>query len=67
MNEFVSLAGTHTSSGLGPHIKVPAGGALFNLANDTGETKNVADQHPDRLRQMSEKLKAIVQAKRTRP
>jgi len=58
-----------TRDKLGPWgwYTTPQGGALFNLANDPGETKNVADQHPKVLKQMREKLDAIMQAKRTRP
>lgn len=46
---------------------VPEGGALFNLANDPGEQNNVADQHPEIVEQMREKLEAIRAAGRTRP
>jgi arylsulfatase A-like enzyme len=47
--------------------KLPDGGALYNLANDPGETKNIAKQHPKVVQQMSEKIEQIKQAHRTRP
>ncbi len=40
---------------------------LFDLSQDLGETKDVADRHPERVRAMAEKLAAAQKAKRTRP
>ncbi len=40
---------------------------LYNLADDPGETKNLAKQHPERLKRMLEKLEAIKTAGRSRP
>ena len=40
---------------------------LFHLADDPGETQNLAAQHPDRVRQMAARLQAIQDAGRSRP
>lgn len=58
-----------TRDKLGPWgwYTTPRGGALFNLADDPGETKNVSGKHPAIKKQMSEKLKSILDATRTRP
>ncbi|WP_193211944.1 sulfatase-like hydrolase/transferase, partial [Luteolibacter marinus] len=52
---------------LGPwtRVKVGAPGLLFNLADDPGETKDLAASHPDKLKQMAEKLEAIKSGKET--
>lgn len=52
---------TNTELGVDP------GGQLFDLSTDPGERKNVAKEHPDRLRAMSSKLTEIREAERTRP
>ena len=43
------------------------GPQLFNLANDIGESKNLAAEQPERVRAMSETLKRIVDQRRSRP
>jgi arylsulfatase A len=40
---------------------------LFNLAADPGETKNIANQHRERVQQMQAKLKDIQDSNRSRP
>jgi arylsulfatase A-like enzyme len=40
---------------------------LYNLANDLGETKNVAAEHPDRVREMTAVLDRIREQGRSRP
>jgi len=37
----------------------PSGGQLFNLAEDAGEKKNVAEQHPEMVKELSEVLDRI--------
>jgi arylsulfatase A-like enzyme len=46
---------------LGPwdSVTLAAPGGLYDLTNDPGETKNLAAQHPDRVRAMQAKLRAI--------
>ena len=40
---------------------------LYDLATDLSETKNVAAQHPDRVREMLAALEKMRSAGRTRP
>jgi arylsulfatase A-like enzyme len=40
---------------------------LYDLANDLGETRNLAAEHPDRLRAMADRLRALREAGRSRP
>lgn len=40
---------------------------LFNLAEDIGEKKNVAEQHPDVAKQLNEQLDRLISAGRSRP
>lgn len=50
--------------------KAPAKGGkaqLFNLADDIGETKDLADQQPGKLAEMQAQLRKIHDAGRTRP
>jgi arylsulfatase A-like enzyme len=42
-------------------------GQLYNLADDIGEQKNLATDHPERLREMAAQLQRIREAGRTRP
>ncbi|XAL99481.1 arylsulfatase [Phycisphaeraceae bacterium D3-23] len=53
-----------TREGLGPwrRAELPEPGGLYNLAEDPGETTNLADEHPDRVRTMRERLEAIREA-----
>ena len=39
---------------------------LYNLADDPGETRNVASEHPDVAKQMQEQLEQLIAAGRTR-
>lgn len=49
------------SDRVGKTDRVPAvAGSLFNLKNDLGETTNVAAQHPDKVRELTERMKAFV-------
>jgi arylsulfatase A-like enzyme len=43
------------------------GGMLFNLADDLGESKNLAAQHPDKVKELTALLDQIRKATRTRP
>jgi len=58
-----------TREGLGPwrNAKIDAPGALYNLADDPGEARDLAAQQPERVKQMQAKLQALRQAGRTRP
>ena len=47
--------------------KGPGKYELYNLADDPEEQKNLAGQHPERLKRMLEKLEAIKKAGRSRP
>ncbi len=40
---------------------------LYDLAHDLGETRNVADDHPDRAKTMAARLRSIREAGRSRP
>ncbi|MHB8898939.1 MAG: sulfatase family protein [Thermoguttaceae bacterium] len=44
-----------------------AGAELYNLADDLGETNNLAAQHPDRVREMTTLLQQIRDQGRSRP
>jgi arylsulfatase A-like enzyme len=45
----------------------PRGIQLFNLAEDAGESKNLAEQHPDKIKELSELLDQIRKNGRSRP
>lgn len=53
----------HTCDGLGPwrHVEIPPPGCLFNLANDPGETNNLANAHPDQAAALAARLAAITE------
>jgi len=40
---------------------------LYDLAQDLGETKNLAAQHPKRVKAMAAPLQSIREARRSRP
>jgi arylsulfatase A-like enzyme len=40
---------------------------LYDLAHDLGETKNLAEQHPERVKAMAARLRSIREAGRSRP
>ena len=44
-----------------------ASGRLFNLADDLGESKNLAGEHPDRVKELSDLLRRIRESGRSRP
>ncbi len=52
---------TATETGIAPVDQ------LFDLSQDLGETKNVATEHPDRVRAMATRLRTIREAGRSRP
>jgi len=56
--------GGRTRDGLGPwrNVQIPEVGMLFNLADDPGETNNVAKPQPAIAQQMREQLEAIQNA-----
>ncbi len=47
--------------------RAPATPELYNLADDLSETKNIAAQHPDIVKEMSAKLEEIKSKGRSRP
>ena len=47
--------------------RAPASAALFDLASDPGETRNLASQQPQRVAEMAALLDAIRSAPRSRP
>ncbi len=58
----------NTRDDLGPWKRASfPNGALFNLADDPGERKNLIDQHPDRAEALRAKLDEVKAAERTRP
>ncbi|MCC6355929.1 MAG: arylsulfatase [Verrucomicrobiae bacterium] len=61
--------GGRTRDKLGPwdEVAIPDTGFLFNLANDKGETRNLASEHPDRVSQMKELLEKVRASGRSRP
>ena len=52
---------TNTETGNDPD------GQLYNLADDLGETKNLAAKHPDKVKEMATRLEEIKQNNRSRP
>jgi arylsulfatase A-like enzyme len=54
-------ANTNTETG------ADAAARLFDLSTDLGETRDVAADHPDRVKAMSQRLEAIRNAGRSRP
>lgn len=52
---------TNTETGNTPDAK------LYDLANDPGETKNLALQFPERVKEMADRLTAILASGRSRP
>jgi arylsulfatase A-like enzyme len=50
-----------------PKAKPPARDELFNLADDLGETKNVAAGHPEKVKELRELLQSIRKKGRSRP
>ena len=55
------LANTNTETGQAPQPQ------LYNLADDLGETRNVAAEHPDAVQDLSALLKEIRENGRSRP
>ncbi len=55
------LANTGIESGQAPEVQ------LYHLADDLGETKNVAAQHPGRVKELRERLQKIRSDGRSRP
>ncbi len=45
----------------------PPAGELYNLADDLGETKNLAAEHPQRAAEMAARLEALKTQGRSRP
>lgn len=50
--KYIPPGGTRDQLGPWRQAKFDEPGALFNLAEDPGETNNLADKHPERLREM---------------
>jgi len=40
---------------------------LYNLADDIGETKNLAAQHPDQVKRLTELLRQVRESGHSRP
>ena len=53
--------GGRTRENLGPWkmVKIPDSGFLFDLDSDLGETRNLASEHPDRVRSMQQLIQKI--------
>lgn len=64
--KYIPKGGTRDNLGPWQNARFP-GGALFNLADDPGERKNLIELHPERAEAMRQKLEAIKAAERTRP
>lgn len=54
-------ANTNTETGVAPTAR------LFNLDDDLGETRDLASQHPERVRAMAARLEQIQRAESARP
>ena len=61
--KFIPGGGTRDLLGPWKNVKIPEGGALFDLSRDLGETTDVAAEHPDVLNEM----KALLQSIRAQP
>lgn len=61
MGKWKYLPPGNSRDGLGPWkgIKLKEPGALYNVANDPGEAKNLAASEPEQVKQMRELLKQI--------
>jgi arylsulfatase A-like enzyme len=44
---------------IGPLAKKPGGPELYNVADDPGETKDLSDQRPEQVQELSERLQQI--------
>jgi arylsulfatase A-like enzyme len=53
--------------GKGRATRAPAEPELYNLADDIGETKNVADDHPEIVKELSDLLTEVREKGRSRP
>jgi arylsulfatase A-like enzyme len=56
-----------TNGKQGKKSKSPAAMELYHLANDLGETTNLAEAEPKRVKSMSARLESIQSASRSRP
>jgi arylsulfatase A-like enzyme len=56
-----------SGKGKGKGKEAVAGPQLYNLADDLGETKNVADQHPEIVKELSDLLTQVREKGRSRP
>ena len=61
------IPATGAGAGKGKGKGVAAGPQLYNLADDLGETKNVADQHPEIVKELSDLLTRVREKGRSRP
>jgi hypothetical protein len=52
---------TNTEMGNGPRPQ------LFNVDDDPGETRNIASEHPERVKELAAKLETICSEGRSRP
>lgn len=55
--KFIPAGGTRDNLGPWKNVKIPKGGALYDLSADLGEQKNLATEKPEKLAEM----KALVQ------
>lgn len=65
--KLVPAAGAGAGKGKRGGKRGPAAAELYNLADDLGETRDVADRHPEVVREMTERLEQIRERGRTRP
>ena len=48
-------------------VRGPTATELYNLADDIGETKNIAAQHPEIVKEMTSLLQQVREKGRSRP
>lgn len=60
-------AGAGRAGGRANAASGDAGGQLYNLADDAGETKNVAAEHPDVVKELAALLEKVRDGGRSRP
>jgi arylsulfatase A-like enzyme len=60
-------AGAAGGKGKQGKTRGPTAAELYNLADDIGETKNLAAQHPEVVKEMTELLQQVRENGRSRP
>ncbi|MEO6036113.1 MAG: arylsulfatase [Verrucomicrobiota bacterium] len=65
--KFIAAAETAQKSAGAANRGIASGPQLYNLSDDIGETKNLAEQNPDLTKELAEKLSQFQTVNRTRP